>query len=117
MLLLVLLAISIACVNSVFTMQWSLTNDLLRAGGSIGTAIAIMQIGGQVFGLAAPIATGYILAATGSFTSAFLLAGGLLVLGAVFVLTMTNRRFVRKGCRIKVKARGFAPGPHQRRSL
>ena len=90
-LLLTLIAISVACVNSVFAMQWSLTNDLLRDSGSIGTAIAIMQVGGQVFGLAAPIATGYILAATGEFTSAFLLAGGLLVLGAVISLTMTRQ--------------------------
>ncbi len=90
-LLLTLIGVSVACVNSVFTMQWSLTNDLLRSSGSIGTAIAIMQVGGQVFGLAAPIATGYIVAATGGFTGAFLLAGVLLALGAVISLTMTRQ--------------------------
>jgi ACS family glucarate transporter-like MFS transporter len=89
--LLVLLTLSLACVQSVFVNTFSLTNDLLHAGRSIGSAIGWIQFGGNLFGLAAPIATGYIVAATGSFTSAFLLAGVLLVLGAVFTLTMTRR--------------------------
>lgn len=89
--LLVLLTISIACVQSVFVNTYSLTNDLLHAGKSIGSAIGWIQFGGNIFGLAAPIATGYIVAATGSFTSAFLLAGVLLVTGAVIMLTMTHR--------------------------
>ena len=104
--LLTLIAVSVACVNSVFAMQWSLTSDLLRDGGSIGTAIAIMQVGGQVFGLAAPIATGYILAATGSFTSAFLLAGALLALGAVISLTMTRRPIAEGEHRLDLPVQG-----------
>jgi ACS family glucarate transporter-like MFS transporter len=90
-LLLMLIGLSVACVNSVFTMQWSLTNDLLRDTGSVGTAIAIVQMGGQVFGLAAPIVTGYLVAATGGFTGAFLLAGGLLLCGALTALTLTRQ--------------------------
>jgi MFS family permease len=82
---------SLACVQSVFVNTYSLTNDLLHAGKSIGAAIGWIQLGGNIFGLAAPIATGYIVAATGSFTSAFLLAGGLLIIGAVLTLTMTRR--------------------------
>lgn len=106
--LLTLIAVSVACVNSVFAMQWALTNDLLRDGGSIGKAIAFMQVGGQIFGLAAPIATGYILAATGSFTSAFLLAGALLALGAVIALTMTRRPIEAAGA--AGNAAGEGPG-------
>jgi len=89
--LLVELTFSLACVQSVFVNTYSLTNDLLHAGKSIGTAIGWIQLGGNIFGLAAPIATGYIVAATGSFTSAFLLAGALLIIGAVITLTMTRR--------------------------
>jgi nitrate/nitrite transporter NarK len=63
----------------------------LHAGKSIGTAVGWIQLGGNIFGLAAPIVTGYIVAATGSFTSAFLLAGALLIIGAVVTLTMTRR--------------------------
>lgn len=48
-------------------------------------------MGGNIFGLAAPIATGYIVAATGSFISAFLLAGALLIIGAFVTLTKTRR--------------------------
>jgi len=89
--LLVEITFSLACVQSVFVNTYSLTNDLLHAGKSIGTAIGWIQLGGNIFGLAAPIATGYIVAATGSFTSAFLLAGALLIIGAVITLTMTRR--------------------------
>lgn len=89
--LLVLLTISLACVQSVFVNTYSLTNDLLHAGNNIGTAVGWVQFGGNIFGLAAPIATGYIVAATGSFTSAFLTAGVLLVIGAAITLTMTRR--------------------------
>jgi MFS family permease len=85
------ITISLACVQSVFVNTYSLTNDLLHAGKSIGTAIGWIQLGGNIFGLAAPIATGYIVAATGSFTSAFLLAGALLIIGAIITLTMTRR--------------------------
>jgi MFS family permease len=90
-LLLAEITFSLACVQSVFVNTYSLTNDLLHAGRSIGTAVGWIQLGGNIFGLAAPIATGYIVAATGSFTSAFLLAGVLLVTGAVVTLTMTRR--------------------------
>ena len=90
-LLLAEITVSLACVQSVFVNTYSLTNDLLHAGKSIGAAIGWIQLGGNLFGLAAPIATGYIVAATNSYTSAFVLAAGLLVLGAVFTLTMTRK--------------------------
>lgn len=90
-LLLAEITFSLACVQSVFVNTYSLTNDLLHAGRSIGAAIGWIQFGGNIFGLAAPIVTGYIVAATGNFTSAFLLAGALLIIGAVVTLTMTRR--------------------------
>lgn len=85
------ITLSLACVNSVFVNTYALTNDLLHAGRSIGAAVGWIQLGGNLFGLAAPIATGYIVARTGSYTSAFVLAALLLVLGAVICLTMTRR--------------------------
>ncbi|MDE2515522.1 MAG: MFS transporter [Rhodospirillales bacterium] len=89
--LLTLIMVSLACVQSVFVNTYSLTNDLLHAGRSIGTAVGFVQLGGNIFGLAAPICTGYIVAGTGSFTSAFLLAGALLVIGAGVMLGMTRQ--------------------------
>jgi ACS family glucarate transporter-like MFS transporter len=90
-LLLLEITISLACVQSVFVNTYGLTNDLLHAGKSIGTAIWWVQLGGNIFGLAAPIVTGYLVAETHSFTSAFVAAGVLLVLGALITLTMTRR--------------------------
>jgi hypothetical protein len=60
-------------------------------GGGIGKAVSFLQLGGNIFGVSAPIFTGYLLAATGSFTSAFVFAGGLLLLGALVSLTMTSQ--------------------------
>ena len=60
----------------------ALTNDLLRSSPDSGRAFAFLVLGGNVFGLLAPIVTGYIVAGTGSFTSAFVLAGGLALVGA-----------------------------------
>ena len=44
-----------------------------------------------MFGLLAPIVTGYIVQATGSFTSAFVLAGVLALFGALVSLLMTHQ--------------------------
>jgi dipeptide/tripeptide permease len=49
-----------------------------------------MVLGGNVFGLLAPIVTGYIVQITGSFSSAFVLAGGLSLIGAVVSFTLTR---------------------------
>jgi ACS family glucarate transporter-like MFS transporter len=49
-----------------------------------------MVLGGNVFGLLAPIITGYIVQATGSFSSAFVLAGALSLIGAVVSFTLTR---------------------------
>lgn len=68
----------------------ALCNDLLRSRADSGRAFAFMVLGGNVFGLLAPIITGYIVQATGSFSSAFVLAGALSVIGAVVSFTMTR---------------------------
>ena len=67
----------------------ALTNDLLRSSPDSGRAFAFLVLGGNVFGLLAPIVTGYIVQGTGSFTSAFVLAGVLALIGAAFSGLMT----------------------------
>jgi dipeptide/tripeptide permease len=52
--------------------------------------MAFVVIGGNIFGMIAPIATGYVVAATGSYDWAFGIAGLLLLAGAIVVLTMTR---------------------------
>ncbi|WP_428492930.1 MFS transporter [Rhodopila sp.] len=60
----------------------ALASDLLRSQADAGRAFAFMVLGGNVFGLLAPIVTGYIVQVTGSFSSAFVLAGTLSLIGA-----------------------------------
>jgi ACS family glucarate transporter-like MFS transporter len=71
-------------------MNIAITNDLLVNGALAGTAVSFLIFGGNLFGIFAPIITGYIIAVTASYTSAFLLAGALLLAGAVIVLTLTR---------------------------
>lgn len=68
----------------------ALCNDLLRSQEDSGRAFAFMVLGGNVFGLLAPIVTGYIVAATGSFAAAFILAGALALIGATVSFTLTR---------------------------
>jgi len=68
----------------------ALANDLLRSKADSGRAFAFMVLGGNVFGLLAPIVTGYIVQATGSFSSAFVLAGALSLIGAVVSFALTR---------------------------
>ena len=68
----------------------ALTNDLLRSQADSGRAFAFMVLGGNVFGLLAPIVTGYIVEITGSFSSAFVLAGLLSLIGAGVSFAMTR---------------------------
>jgi len=68
----------------------ALCNDLLRSQADSGRAFAFMLLGGNIFGLLAPIITGYIVQATGSFSSAFMLAGVLSLVGAAVSFTHTR---------------------------
>jgi MFS family permease len=68
----------------------ALCNDLLRSQADSGRAFAFMVLGGNVFGLLAPIVTGYIVQATGSFAAAFMLAGVLSLIGATVSFTLTR---------------------------
>ena len=81
-----LISISLACVATAMAMNIALTSDLLTDGRANGTAIGVLLIGGNLFGTAAPIVTGYVVAATGGFSGAFLIAGTLLLGGAVVIM-------------------------------
>ena len=68
----------------------ALVGDLLRSPSDAGRAFAFLVLGGNSFGLLAPIVTGYLVAATGSFNSAFILAGALALLGATVTLALAR---------------------------
>jgi MFS family permease len=68
----------------------ALVGDLLRSPGDAGRAFAFLVLGGNTFGLLAPIVTGYVVAATGGFNAAFVAAGALALVGAVASLVLAR---------------------------
>jgi ACS family glucarate transporter-like MFS transporter len=89
-LILVLISISMTCVSTAISMNLALLSDLLRSPGIAGRANSIAVVGGNIFGLAAPIVTGFVVQITHSYTAAFLVAGVLLLLGSTVSMTMTR---------------------------
>jgi len=85
---LVTIAVSFAHVGP--ATNGALVSDLLRSPSDAGRAFAFLVLGGNTFGLLAPIVTGYIVAATGSFDSAFVVAGALALVGAVAALVLAR---------------------------
>jgi MFS family permease len=90
-LLVALFALSLTGVASTTSLVFSLTNDLLPNPRDIGVAIGFVVVGGNIFGMMAPIVTGYVIALTGSYNGAFVIAGVLLVTGATAVLSLTRQ--------------------------
>jgi len=89
-LLLSLFTISLTGMATAISLNFSLVNDLLRNPEDSGKAMAILVIGGNSFGIIAPIVTGHVIQLTGSYNWAFGIAGVLLVTGATLLLTMTR---------------------------
>jgi MFS family permease len=88
--------ITLITIGLVFSATAAATNfamlsDLLRIHNKTGKAFSIVAIGGNVFGLMAPIITGYIVQRTGSFNMAFNVVGILALIGAGIVMTTTSR--------------------------
>ncbi len=88
----------------------ALVGDLLRSPADAGRAFAFLVLGGNTFGLLAPIVTGYLVAATGSFNSAFILAGTLALIGAVVTLALARTPIGEVG----VASRGAAQARRRR---
>jgi ACS family glucarate transporter-like MFS transporter len=65
-------------------------HDLLPNSRDVGTAMAFVVVGGNIFGMIAPIGTGYVIGATGSYDWAFGMAGILMLVGATVVVTMAR---------------------------
>ena len=87
-------SLTLAGIASTTSLNFSLLNDLLPSAGDVGRAVAFIVVGGNLFGVAAPIVTGYVVQATGSYNWAFMIAGILLMAGAVIALTMTRKPMV-----------------------
>ncbi len=90
-LLIVLVSWVLIMDTAAITLNWTLTNDLIVDKSASGRAFSLTGVGGNVFGLLAPIVTGYLVDATGSYTVPFFVAAGLLVAGAIITLTLSKR--------------------------
>jgi len=89
--ILFLIMIALSGVASTVAMNIALVSDLLRSSADAGRATGLLILGGNVFGILAPIVTGYVIQATGNFDYAFVVAGGLLVIGALAVFTLARK--------------------------
>jgi ACS family glucarate transporter-like MFS transporter len=80
--ILALIAVSLSALSGIIALHFALMHDLLLDPQNAGKASAVIAVGGNAFGLAAPIVTGYIIKGTGSYDWAFGVAGMLLIAGA-----------------------------------
>ena len=72
-------------------LNFALVTDLVLNRADIGKVTSITVLGGNSFGLMAPIVTGYVLALTGSFNGTFAVTGILALIGAAITLLMTRK--------------------------
>jgi nitrate/nitrite transporter NarK len=63
---------------------WAIVLDTVE-GGRIGAVSGFVHLIANLAGIVAPMATGFLVQASGTFTSAFVVTGGIAVLGALGV--------------------------------
>ncbi|MDR3532366.1 MAG: MFS transporter [Rhodopila sp.] len=80
---LIITAISwvLAFAFAAIALNWALASDLVVDKGSVGRLFALITIGGNALGLAAPIVTGYLIDWTKSYSLPFIIAALLLIVG------------------------------------
>ena len=88
---LVVLALAMSFNLTCLTLNLVLTNDLLEEPRMAGTVFGLVAVSANLFGLAAPIVTGYIVKATGSFEIAFNLLGAIVLTAAAISFTLTRK--------------------------
>lgn len=90
-LLLALTTISLTSVGTVLGLNLALLSDLLPNPRNLGKAVGTVVFVGQLAGITAPIATGYIIAWSGSYQWVFVAGSVLLIVGSTVCLTMTRK--------------------------
>jgi MFS family permease len=90
-LILLLVTVSLTGTSAATGLNAALLTDLLPSSSNAGTANSVLVVGGNSFGMLAPIVTGYVIAGTGSYDAAWLISGALLIAGMIVTMTMTRR--------------------------
>jgi len=91
LLLVGVVAVSLAMVTTAITLTWALVSDLIVDEKSAGRSFSILSFAGQVMGLLAPVITGWIVGKAG-FTPVFIVTAGLVLCGTIAVLTLPTRQ-------------------------
>jgi MFS family permease len=89
-LILMLFALSLSGINAMISLNLSLVTDLVHRARHVGKALSLTILSGNIFGLLAPIITGYVVAGLGTYDWALWIAGIFLIVGAVALGTMTR---------------------------
>ena len=103
--ILFLIMIALSGVASTVAMNIALVSDLLRSSADAGRATGLLILGGNIFGILAPIVTGYVIQSTGNFDYAFVVAGCLLVVGALAVFLLARKPIGSPGIQISLSTR------------
>lgn len=72
-------------------LNFTLASDILENPRDVPTVFALTAFGGNLFGLAAPIITGYLVQKAGGYTIAFHVAAALLLCGFILTLILTRK--------------------------
>jgi len=89
-----IVGISLAGVASAISQGGALLTEMLRDPNKHAKAQSLFVIGGNCFGMTAPIVTGYVIAMAGSYDLGFVIAGALLLVGATCILFTTRKPIV-----------------------
>ena len=79
--ILTLFALSLSGINAAVSLRLALVTDLVHRSRDVGKAISLCILSGNIFGLLAPIITGYVVSGLGAYDWAFGIAGILLIIG------------------------------------
>ena len=85
-----LMAVTIFCVYLTGATYWAIIQDVVRAE-HVGAASGFVHLIANCAGIVGPALTGFIVQVTGAFTSAFLLAGVVALLGALAIAVFVRR--------------------------
>ena len=103
--ILFLIMIALSGVASTVAMNIALVSDLLRSSADAGRATGLLILGGNIFGISAPIVTGYVIQSTGNFDYAFVVAGVLLVIGSLAVFLLARKPIGSPDVQVALPAR------------
>ncbi len=97
--ILIVLAMALSFNLTSLTLNLALTSDLIEDPSIVGTVFAIVSTSANLFGLCAPVVTGYIYRATGSFSAAFNVSGMIVILAAVISYVLVREPIHSSGIR------------------